>query len=321
MKHYDAYSQRVGTSTYSGSFSYSGSYLTFTVPFTGTYTIECWGAQGGDCEFSGGRGSYVCGTIHLEVDRTLFVYIGEAGTGFASNQTFNGGGIGRDGRSGSDGRSYRGGGSSDIRTSKHSGSDGWSGSASIESRILVAAGGGGALTYGYSGSGLGGDAGGLIGYSGNTRTKGATSGWTNAAGGGQTSLVNGWKYNNSISNSANGTKGIGGSSITTADPYGSGGGSGYYGGGSGGYVGGIVGSGAGGSSFISGHPGCTTVTGYIFNSGTTKMIDGKGLTWTTSSQVTGGAAEQMPNPSGGKYPLNTGHSGNGYCRITCTTAP
>ena len=47
VDHYDAYSTRVGTSTYSGQFSYSGSYLTFEVPFTGTYTIECWGASGG----------------------------------------------------------------------------------------------------------------------------------------------------------------------------------------------------------------------------------------------------------------------------------
>lgn len=52
----------------------------------------------------------------------------------------------------------------------------------------------------------------------------------------------------------------------------------------------MVSSGAGGSSFFSGHPGCSTVTGYSFTN--TKMVDGKGLSWVTAEQTTGGSAEQ-----------------------------
>ena len=46
------------------------------------------------------------------------------------------------------------------------------------------------------------------------------------------------------------------------------------------------------------------------------MIDGKGLLWTTAGQTTGGSAERMPTTSGGLEPLNTGHAGDGYARIT-----
>ena len=49
------------------------------------------------------------------------------------------------------------------------------------------------------------------------------------------------------------------------------------------------------------------------------MIDGKGLEWTTAGQTTGGAARAMPDPVSvnGTYATNTGHSGEGYARITC----
>lgn len=105
-------------------------------------------------------------------------------------------------------------------------------------------------------------------------------------------------------------KGSFGMACQTAGNVYCGGGGGYYGGGNTDYVG------IGGSSFISGHPGCSTISGYAFITGTTKMIDGIGRTWTTTSQATGGTAEQMPTTSGGKEALNTGHSGDGYAKIT-----
>lgn len=90
---------------------------------------------------------------------------------------------------------------------------------------------------------------------------------------------------------------------------------------------------AGGSSFISGHNGCNAINytqstsssnivhtgnavfsynGVNYTFTNTKMIDGAGCVWTTQK----GGTEQMPNPSGGYYTLGTGHSGNGYARIT-----
>jgi hypothetical protein len=89
-----------------------------------------------------------------------------------------------------------------------------------------------------------------------------------------------------------------------------GGGGGYYGGGGGGYTNEVDhGSGGGGSSFISGYTGCNAInstgahtgqpnhySGYIFTD--MQMIDGN---------------TQMSSPSGA---IETGHSGNGYARIT-----
>ena len=300
--------------------------------------MECWGAQGGDQSRTngasgtgtgpnpyGGKGAYVCGQIILN-KTDLYVYVGEEG-GYNNNlrtNTFNGGGGGGIiPGSTIDGRGARGGGATDIRTVNGD----WNNSASLNSRIIIAAGGGGCTTYGThagrTGDGSGGAAGGLIGYDGlTTNVSGqSTSSITNAKGGTQSGGGDGWKSAGVISGSQSGGLGIGGTPTATngGEVREGGGGSGKYGGGSGGVVSARVGSGAGGSSYISGHPGCSTITGYAFISGTTKMIDGKGLTWTTSSQTAGGTAERMPTTSGGQEALNTGHSGDGYAKITMVT--
>ena len=318
-------------------FSCVGKCQEITLPWYDTYKMECWGAQGGDLSRTfhssgnglgptpfGGRGAYVAGHIVLPCNKYLYVYVGEQGGNdqIPLTNSFNGGGIGKDG-SITDGCGARGGGATDIRTNKHSESDGWSGAASLNTRIIVAAGGGGCTNYGTvyrsasdyaEGDGTGGAAGGLRGYPGLTTTKQRDlSATTNATGGTQNDGGSGFKQNNALIASSDGGLGFGGSSTLS---HSAGAGSGYYGGGSGGVFGGVVASGAGGSSFISGHPGCKTISGYVFTSGTTKMIDGKGLTWTTSSQTTGGTAERMPTTSGGQEALNTGHSGNGYAKIT-----
>ena len=311
---------------------------TITLPWYDSYIMECWGAQGGDVPSIGagsgpvpygGKGAYVKGTIILSRDNVLYVYVGEqGGYDITSNvRTFNGGGCGNS--TTSDGHAARGGGATDIRTSKHSESDGWGGNTSLNSRIIIAAGGGGCTSYGTvatsTGNGSGGAAGGLIGYSGSTTYKPskasavASGSATNASGGNQQNggigmLWDGAPTVNGSLSSSNGSKGYGG--MVEDIMYTAGGGSGLYGGGSGGVVPACVGSAAGGSSFISGHPGCITISGYAFASGSTKMIDGKGLLWTTSSQTTGGSAERMPTTSGGQEALNTGHSGDGYAKIT-----
>ena len=143
--HYDVYSTRVGTSTYSGSFSYSGSYLTFTVPFSGTYTIECWGASGGKVNTYYGMGAYVRGDIELLKDDILYVYIGQQGVTTLNTGAWNGGG-----KKGGETRDGSGGGSTDIRTTTGLNSSqlaswgtGWDNLYGLRGRIIVAGAGGG----------------------------------------------------------------------------------------------------------------------------------------------------------------------------------
>lgn len=80
--------------------------------------------------------------------------------------------------------------------------------------------------------------------------------------------------------------------------YSSGGGGGFYGGPSGGISVNAIQTGGGGSSYISGHPGCVKYDKYVFTN--TKMIDGNGFVWT---DVKGEL-------------LGKGHIGSGYCRIS-----
>ena len=303
---------------------------TITLPWYGSYQMECWGAKGGSVNaragysgtIAGGLGAYVKGNIVMQ-KCTLYVYVGEQGGDNLrnGNLTFNGGGGCYWFKSGTDPNDYRegrGGGSTDIRYSKHTATNGWGGTNSLNTRIIVAGGGGGASNWTSANSLKGGAAGGLKGYTGVTYDAGANVSYTNAQGGTQSAGGAGW-YTALESNSNPGGLGYGGTGTDTYSNGGgfvSGGGSGLYGGGSGGVRPSVVGSAAGGSSFISGHPGCSTISGYTFTSGTTKMIDGKGLTWTTATQTTGGTAERMPTTSGGLEAANTGHSGNGYVKIT-----
>lgn len=69
---------------------YNGSYQTWTVPTTGWYKIECWGAQG--C-FAGSYGGYTCGYIRLTAGVQLYIYCGN-GKNNVYAATFNGGGAG-----------------------------------------------------------------------------------------------------------------------------------------------------------------------------------------------------------------------------------
>ena len=313
--HYDVYSTRVGTSTYSGSFSYSGSHLTFTVPFSGTYTIECWGASGGKVNTYYGMGAYVRGDIELLKDDILYVYIGQQGVTTLNTGAWNGGG-----KKGGETRDGSGGGSTDIRTTTGLNSSQlaswgteWDNLYGLRGRIIVAGAGGGdddgaTAPLNYSAGGL---------HSNWKSSSRGTPTYTNASqtNAGDITIPGGFGYGNqTISNAC------------------AGGGSGYWGGGASDY------GGMGGSSFISGHAGCIAIadpsgtspstagsdnsvarathySNLVFSN--TKMIDGAGKAWTTSI----GSAEQMPNPSGGNYALNTGHTGNGYCRIRGTSAP
>lgn len=63
-------------------FDYTGTEQLFTVPKTGTYKLETWGAQGGtlDSKFIGGTGGYSTGNLKLTENQTLYINVGEAGS-------------------------------------------------------------------------------------------------------------------------------------------------------------------------------------------------------------------------------------------------
>jgi len=297
---------------------YDGSVQSISLP-KATYRMECWGAQGGSPDddsqsrwggVRGGYGGYVAGNIENPSTRTFFVYVGgqsipgyNHSTATVFNGGWNGGGAARGGQGG--------GGATDVRLT----SGDWNNLTSLCSRILVAGGGGG------WDCGRGGEAGGLIGYTGyvgqGSNSEGTGSGGT-ALGGKQDDGGSGAL--------AKGGFGQGGS----ADGESGGGGSGWYGGGKCGVA---NQSGGGGSSYISGHAGCIAnasstavspstagsdnsverskhLTGLFFTN--TLMIDGAGYKWTTEKQ----SLYAMPNPSGGNYASGVGRDGHGYARIS-----
>ncbi len=311
-------------------------YYEFKAPTDGTYKIELWGAQGGTlCSDNGSQGSYSKGDIKLNKNETIYIYIGEQGSTTNRGQTsYNGGGIGYPSNystSYAATGAFSGGGATDVRYFNNDtpSSDDlvWNSERGLNSRIMVAAGGGGRATQGSSyscnnPSSEGRVGGGLTSVVGNQFTASSQT-----SGGGCTNT-----------NCGLGDFGIGGNSKQTNHSSGGGGG-GYYGGSADqGYwkddiTNGLTG-GAGGSSFISGHTGCVAITsetdrtpkdnctdgtidnncsihysGYKFTN--TIMIDGAGYNWTTEkgSEVVG-----MPTHDGTS--TMTGNSGNGYAKIT-----
>ncbi|MCR5223596.1 MAG: InlB B-repeat-containing protein [Bacilli bacterium] len=284
------------------NFTYTGREQTFTVPCVGTYRLELWGAQGGNSANGtsiGGKGGYTSGVIQLKKDQKLYIYTGRTAYG-SYNRTggWNGGGNSIDEYS----QSAAGGGSTDVRLVNGS----WNDFNSLKSRIMVAAGGGGAasaLSGNSSYSGHGGAAGGLNGYTGVT-----FSGSTSQTGGGASQTTAG----------GSGGFGYGGAGTGSQS---AGGGGGYFGGGGASYCA----PAGGGSSFISGHTGCNAIlesstSGSVRTSNqsvhyskliftNTVMIDGTGYNWTNVK----GSYVGQPQPDG---TTSAGHTGNGYARIT-----
>jgi hypothetical protein len=214
------------------TFSYTGDVQSYTVPLTGTYKLEVWGAEGGynTTSTNGGRGGYSYGNIKLNNNRVLFVYVGGSGN---SGNGYNGGGLGQ----------AIGGGATHIAITS-----GLLNTMSLNTNnILIIAGGGGGATDGY----IGGSGGGTSGSDGvGVHPKASTTG----KGGSQTSGGSGGtSINYGIASS--GGFGYGGSGVTSNES-GPGGGGGWYGGG-GTPVGGGAGGGSGylGSSLISGTTG------------------------------------------------------------------
>lgn len=274
-------------------FDYTGVVQSVTLN-AGTYTLECWGAQGGYRSSSsyGGAGGYSIGTLSLSSKTTLYIYVGGSGNSVTSANSsgyypggFNGGGYRN---------TYKGGGgATDIRI----------GTDSLYSRVIVAGGGGSDGSSSQSGGYAGGTSGargsfgyGSYGYGGNQT---ATYSSLNA--------IASQGTNNNSSDCAAGF-GFGGFGCYSSSGYGGAGGGGWYGG-QGTYPDGSGdddGGGGGGS-------------GYVYTSSTAKNYPQGCLLnssyYLTDAQTIAGN-QAFTSPEGTS---ETGHSGNGFCRITNMT--
>ena len=273
-------------------FEYTGEYEQVTLS-AGRYKLECWGAQGGNGAFSdGGHGGYSSGIINLSTDTPIYVFVGGAGStnnGIkTTNGGFNGGGSARSTMSGNASQVASGGGASDIRIND----------TSLYARVIVAGGGGGGCGRNYNTTAFSGT---VYGFGGGLTACGQTNYNTNngtATGATQTSGGPATYSNGGTGES--GQWGRGGNAPTNTSSYcWSGGGGGWYGG-AGGCYDGYAGGGSGyvyTADTYSNYPsGCLLNANYYLTDATT--ISGN---------------TEITSPSG---TLETGHTGNGYVRIT-----
>lgn len=250
--HYDfdgyLFRRKVVVDDFETNFGYVGGYQTYEALYDGYYKIELMGAKGA----SGGNGGYSSGVIKLNSKDKIYIYVGgEADENIAG---YNGGGytnINADTGYGGKG----GGGATDIRyfaSVTPSAADLlWNSTLGLNSRIMVAGGGGGAE---WTGS-VGGKGGGLIASKGigvNNYDDSTPNTTYVAYGGAQTYGGSAYAYNGI---SWAGGFGYGGYTTDAIDSGGMGGG-GYYGGGSMN----VAHGGGGGSSFISGYAGVNAIT-------------------------------------------------------------
>lgn len=263
-------------------FNYTGSTQSKTLK-PGTYTIECWGGQGGTYSgyYIGGYGGYSKGTITLTKTTTVYVSVGGAGSSSSTAAGFNGGGTGI-----SSGRG--GGGATDVRIGQNS----------LYSRVIVAGGGGGAGVTSANANpcGCGGGEYGGDGYYNNT-TGSYTTG-QNRSGGSASQTAGGITW----STGTQATFGQGGN----ASGYSCGGGGGGWYGGGGAYDSDSDSDGrwGGGGS------------GYVYTSSTAKNYPNGCLLnsthYLTNAQTIAGNTS-FTSPTGS---AETGHTGSGFCRIT-----
>lgn len=148
-------------------FSYTGGIQTFTVPYSGLYQLEVYGAEGGYYDGSpstggGGYGGYAKGYKYFDKGDVLYVCVGAVGHNHRNGDTgapYNNNRTGR-----SSGYSYGwGGGATHIATM--TGELAQIGSSNL-SKVLIVAGGGGAKYSSYAGGTGGGTNGGSGGGSG-----------------------------------------------------------------------------------------------------------------------------------------------------------
>lgn len=316
------------------NYEYTGSVESFTAPVSGNYMLEAWGAQGGAAKseeysfpynftynppankaqynfidkygFEGGRGGYSYGTVYLSAGQTIYLAVGGEGKtnvdvkrSSAKNADvpggFNGGGKSLDFATAIDVYNGSGGGATHFAL-ELKGTGILSAYSSYQDKVLLVAGGGGGSAFAQQGAngdhyewyhyGQGGAGGGLVGQSnynnnGDKGIKTAYGGTQDAGGKGYYSSTE--DTNDTIKTDADGSFGNGGANGRYSSyTVGSGGGGGWYGGGSSPMQGG-----AGGSGHVNA----------VF------LTNGKTIRGDESFSAPDGTTE-------------TGHSGNGYARIT-----
>lgn len=302
---------------------YSGKAQTFVAQQSGYYFLEGWGAAAGGSIGDGtftrdtaGKGAYTSGYLYLEKGEEIYIYVGGQGgdatlppngrngsrpTEYSAGG-WNGGGAADHDHS-DDEVGAGGGGATDFRLVKDSTSDyNWNNFDSLKSRIMVAGAGGGAS---YRFDTHGGDGGKLEGLKAIT----ADNTVSEAKPGTQTDgykFGEGETYTHLVANCDSG-----------------GGGGGYYGGGVKEYKNRYTDTGAaGGSSFISGYPGCnavaeSSVSNNIVHTG--QSIHYSGYQFIEPVMIAGN--EEMPSFEGA-YGIEdgaetmTGNAGSGYAQIT-----
>ena len=309
------------------TYDYTGEVQTFTAPATGYYKIELWGASGGEYTVASywgtnfpnsyGLGGYTSGEIKLKAGEKLYVYVGEQGkkgilgsTSLTEN-SYNGGGKGAGSRDNDD-AGAGGGGATDVRfftTTPTTEDLKWDSPKGLASRIMVAGAGAGAnATTSTNGDIKAGHGGGLTGV-------GTLYRW-------QTSLVTDIQLHATQTDGY--AFGKGGDAVLNNDGAGSGGGGGYYGGKTQTFTTSYSSAGGGGSSFISGYKGCVAINGE--QNITPKCTEQEALNNINcsyhysnkkfeNSKMRAGN-QVMPTTNGTS--TETGHSGNGYAKITYT---
>ena len=277
------------------NFDYTGGEQNFTVPVSGTYKLETWGAQGGSTyDYYGGYGGYSSGAISLTENDVAYINIGGAGqvSGEGISGGYNGGGSSNKNwgnpeisRQGSGGGATHIAGMSGVLSSLEN----------IKKHILIVSGGGGGANYwpGYSEAkaqyGYGGAGGGYKGSSGTMACPGFDI--CHIVGGGGSQIFGGTSYEEATSAGF----GLGGTGNAT-NVGGAGGGSGYYGGG-----GSHDNAGGGGGSGYIGNTLLTNKVMYCYNCEESNEESTKTISTTCS--------EETPTSYCSK-------KGNGYARIT-----
>ncbi len=288
---------------FNGTFSYSNKVQELSIPKTGYYLLEVWGAQGGSYNESvvpGGKGGYSKGYVYLNENDVLYIHTGGKGSyGTTKSDTAVGGG----GTNGGGNAGYRGGaggGGTDIRINEDS----------LYARVIVAGGGGGSFYQSSSVKAAGGAGGGTAGLDGAHNN--STYSYYKGLGGTQSSGgAGGTADGNSEYEGQSGTFGVGGNtgkhySSGTAYANGAGGGGWYGGGGSGHY------NGQSSVRFTGGGGG----SGYVYTESTASYYPSGCLLDASyylqqASTYAGNTSFAAPNGD-----TETGHSGNGYAKVT-----
>jgi hypothetical protein len=305
----------------SQSFASTGYEQVFVVPAGVTNTeVTLVGASGGTRGITpGGMGASVVGTLSVTPGEQLFVEVG--GDGSAFEPGYNGGGPGVQG-------SGSGGGASDVRTCSVSVC---AEAASLDSRLLVAAGGGGAGRDGLAGSAAEGGEGGGAGDRGQKGSPDGPAKGGLGGGGAETSAGGAAGMDSSGAPAETGTLGRGGEGGEGGYGYagGGGGGGGIYGGGGGG--GGLYetvgmtphnGAGGGGGGGSSGAPsGASGVT--LLSSALTSEAPTVTIAWTapTPAAVTGEPASVTGTSATLTGTVNPDLSAVTECHFVISPAP